>query len=119
MTGCERVLARLERGPATAAELYADTYTVVHSRIADLRRQGYDITCERVPGKTGARSYLYTLSGDDPRSGSGVGHTPPLPAPAARLTAVERAASSPGTSSGGVTPSPIPTPPLQLSLEAA
>lgn len=60
MTGCDRILARLEQGPATAAELYATTYTVVHSRIADLRRRGYVIECEHVEGK-GAASYLYTL----------------------------------------------------------
>lgn len=119
MTGCERILSRLERGPATAAELYAETYTVVHSRIADLRRQGYEITCERVAGKTGARSYLYSLSGDEPRGGTTAhGHGPPLPASAARLTAAETA-SSPETSSGGVPLPTTPAPPLQLSMEAA
>lgn len=68
VTGCERILARLERGPATAAELYAETFTIVHSRISDLRRRGHVITCEHVAGKTGARSYLYRLqdSGTEP-----------------------------------------------------
>lgn len=60
MTGCERILARLEQGPATAAELYATTYTVVHSRIADLRKRGHVITCEHVGGR-GATSIVYTL----------------------------------------------------------
>lgn len=60
MTGCERILARLEQGPASAAELYATTYTVVHSRIADLRKRGYVIECEHVGG-TDAASYVYTL----------------------------------------------------------
>ena len=73
MTGCERVLARLERGPATAAELYAETFTVVHSRISDLRRQGYVITCERTGGHD-ASSFLYTLAdtpATTPSRGSG------------------------------------------------
>ena len=48
MTGCDRILDRLADGPATAAELYATTYCVVHSRIAELRRRGYQITCDRV-----------------------------------------------------------------------
>jgi hypothetical protein len=61
MTGCDRILHRLQDGPATAAELYATTYTVVHSRIAELRRKGYWIDCDRVEGETGARSYLYRL----------------------------------------------------------
>jgi hypothetical protein len=60
VNGCERVLARLTQGPATAAELYATTYTVVHSRISDLRRQGHRIEIERTGG-TGAGSFVYRL----------------------------------------------------------
>jgi hypothetical protein len=60
VTGCDRILSRLEMGPATAAELYATTYCVVHSRVAQLRDRGYAITCERIPGD-GASAYLYTL----------------------------------------------------------
>lgn len=60
MTGCERILHRLEQGPATAAELYASTYSIVHSRIADLRRRGYVIECEHLGG-SGASAHLYRL----------------------------------------------------------
>lgn len=60
MTGTERVLAELKTGPKTAAELYASTFSVVHSRISDLRRAGYDIGIERLGG-TGAASFLYRL----------------------------------------------------------
>ena len=58
-TDCERVLAALRTGPKSAAELY-ELRCIVHSRIADLRRKGHVITCERV-GNDGARSYRYTL----------------------------------------------------------
>lgn len=92
MTGCERILARLEQGPTTAAELYATTYTVVHSRIADLRKRGHVITCEHVAGE-GAASYVYTLVQD-----CAVGTDPPRVAEAQRL---------------------MPVPAVQLSLEAA
>lgn len=46
MTGCERVLARLRKGPASHLELY-QLGVIAHSRIADLRRKGYQIGCER------------------------------------------------------------------------
>jgi len=90
MTGCERILARLEQGPATAAELYATTYTVVHSRIADLRKRGYVIECEHVGGE-GAQAYLYRLLSGGHLTPSGLlsaeqvvpgGAKPPLPPPA-------------------------------------
>ena len=61
MTGCERIVARLERGPATAAELYATTFSVVHSRISDLRRQGDRIECDTLPDGEGAARYVYRL----------------------------------------------------------
>lgn len=59
MTGSQRVLERLQHGPATAAELY-DLGVIVHSRVSDLRRKGHTITCERVHGD-GAAGYLYRL----------------------------------------------------------
>ena len=80
MTGCDRILARLQDGPATAAELYATTYSVVHSRIAELRRRGHTIECERIEGETGARSYLYRLLGEEGTGiESGVPDGPLLP----------------------------------------
>lgn len=42
MTGCERVLARLQQGPASHLELYA-LGVVAHSRISDLRKRGHRI----------------------------------------------------------------------------
>lgn len=97
MTGCERILARLEEGPATAAELYATTYTVVHSRIADLRKRGFAITCEKVDGE-GAASYVYTLCSEEPS-------VSPL-ATAGSATEPDAAGSTPVS-------------PAQLTLEAA
>jgi len=64
VTGCDRIIARLADGPATAAELYATTYSVVHSRIAELRKRGHVIECEHVKGETGASSYIYRLVGE-------------------------------------------------------
>jgi hypothetical protein len=61
VTGCERVLERLRQGPATSAELYATTYCVVHSRIAELRSRGYVIDRSRVDAATEAGSHVYTL----------------------------------------------------------
>lgn len=41
-THCDRVLDRLQQGPATHLELYA-LGCVAHSRISDLRKKGYAI----------------------------------------------------------------------------
>lgn len=65
MSGCERILTRLERGPATAAELYAETFSVVHSRVSELRKRGHDIACARHSGE-GAAAYVYTLRSATP-----------------------------------------------------
>ena len=62
-TGCERVRLALADGQwHTARELYSSTFTVVHSRISDLRRKGYTIECRRTSGSD-ARSYQYRLIG--------------------------------------------------------
>lgn len=55
MTGCERVLARLKQGPASHHELY-QLGVIAHSRIADLRRKGHQIECEKQNGL-----YVYSL----------------------------------------------------------
>lgn len=60
MTGCERVLARLQQGPATAAELY-DLGVIAHSRVAELRKHGHVIRCERTRDENNAQSYTYRL----------------------------------------------------------
>lgn len=116
MTGCERILARLKRGPATAAELYATTYTVVHSRIADLRKRGYSISCEHIGG-TGAETYVYSLL----NQGQGIPSPSPLveqalPGETERLSphlTVDSLAES------GATDGPPPVFSGQLTLEPA
>lgn len=55
----DRVLARLQKGPATASELY-NLGCIAHSRISDLRKRGHEIECVRVKGE-GASAYVYTL----------------------------------------------------------
>ena len=69
MTDNEFVLSRLENGPQTKMELIWSSQhergfgLTPHSRVADLRRQGHDIRCRRVPG--GRRPvYEYTLVRD-------------------------------------------------------
>lgn len=57
MTGCEKVLARLKQGPATHHELY-QLGVIAHSRVADLRRKGYVIECEK-----DGEHYIYKLAG--------------------------------------------------------
>lgn len=74
MSGTARILDRLQRGPATAAELYG-LHCIVHSRIAELRKQGHVIVCERTPGEGGAAAYVYRIV-DGPlteRVGAGIG----------------------------------------------
>lgn len=60
MTQNERILALLETGPKTTAELLAEVPCIVHSRIAELRDRGHDIRHERV-GASGASAHLYRL----------------------------------------------------------
>lgn len=60
MSGAERILARLRQGPATAGELYG-LHCIVHSRIAELRKQGHVIVCTHTPGQAGSGAYLYRL----------------------------------------------------------
>lgn len=59
-SGNERVLAALRTGPKTASYLYS-LGLIAHSRVASCRANGYDIRCERIPGETGARAYVYKL----------------------------------------------------------
>jgi hypothetical protein len=84
VTGCERILARLEQGPATAAELYA-LGVMVHSRVADLRKRGHTIVCEHIAGKTGTEGFEYRLLN---RGGKAEGTAAPAsieqPVPASR-----------------------------------
>lgn len=74
VTGEQKILAALRTGPKTASELYS-LGCIAHSRVAALRAQGHRITCTRVPGDAGARSYVYELL--EPLGGA---HANPLPA---------------------------------------
>lgn len=68
MTDSEYVLAQLERGPRDAMQIISaslrerEVGLTVHSRVADLRAQGYKITCQ-IEGKTrkGRERYVYRL----------------------------------------------------------
>ncbi len=68
MTDSEYVLAQLEQGPRDTIEILVASIRergvglTVHSRVADLRRDGYDIRCS-VEGKTrkGRLRYEYRL----------------------------------------------------------
>ena len=68
MTDSEYVLAQLEQGPRDTTELLVGSIRergvglTVHSRVADLRAQGYQITCQ-IEGKTrkGRERYVYRL----------------------------------------------------------
>ncbi len=69
-TDCDFVLAMLEQGPATTMMLIRQSINArgcgltPHSRVADLRRDGYDIRCERVGSHNGRGIYQYTLVED-------------------------------------------------------
>lgn len=60
MTQNERILALLDVGPATTADILREVPCIVHSRVAELRKRGYDIRCEQI-GARGAGAFLYTL----------------------------------------------------------
>jgi biotin operon repressor len=58
-----RVLAVLKDGkPHSVPEIHQKVGTMrLNSRVADLRKQGHTIICERVKGKKGAAAYQYQL----------------------------------------------------------
>ena len=68
MTDAEYVLSQLEQGPRDTTELLVGSIRergvglTVHSRVADLRRDGYDIRCT-VEGRTrkDRARYVYRL----------------------------------------------------------
>lgn len=58
---CEKILRVLQQGPATAAQIHRIAgYSRLNSRVAELRKRGYLISCEYVGGK-GAEAYRYEL----------------------------------------------------------
>jgi hypothetical protein len=59
---CARVLSVLADGkPHTVPDIHRRAGTMrLNSRVADLRKQGHNIVCERVPGRKGAGAYRYT-----------------------------------------------------------
>lgn len=60
---CGRILRVLSDGrPHTVPDIHRKAGTSrLNSRVADLRRHGYVITCERVAGRKGASAYRYQL----------------------------------------------------------
>jgi hypothetical protein len=70
MTDCEFVLQELRKGPRDAMQIVMaairerDIGLVCHSRVSDLRAQGYVISCA-IEGKTrkGRERYVYRLVG--------------------------------------------------------
>lgn len=86
----QRVLALLSDGrPHTHHELYG-LYTIAHSRVADLRRDGYRIECWREGGE-----YLYQLleatTGDQPVGDAAVVGGSPSPVVASSSGAADGA----------------------------
>ena len=73
MTDTEYVLSQLERGPKDAMQIISaslrerDIGLTVHSRVADLRAEGYTITCG-VEGQTrkGRARWVYRLHAAGP-----------------------------------------------------
>ncbi len=70
MSQCQRILEVLsDHEFHTSEELYRRLGgMVLHSRIADLRKQGHTILGEHVPGKTGTQGYRYRLEPSDTRA---------------------------------------------------
>jgi hypothetical protein len=50
----------LEDGSKTTREILLEVPCIVHSRVAELRKRGHAIVCERIEGE-GAGAYRYTL----------------------------------------------------------
>jgi hypothetical protein len=77
MTDTDFVLAQLQRGSATTMQLIRVSISergcglTPHSRVADLRRQGHDVRCERSDSVNGRPVYVYTLV-------EGAGSHPPV-----------------------------------------
>lgn len=66
-TDVEFCLKLLRRGPHTTNEILRASFAergcglTVHSRIANLRKRGYDVSCRRIENAFGRPSYQYTL----------------------------------------------------------
>lgn len=101
MSQCAAILAVLEDGkPHLVSEIHARAgYSRLNSRVADLRKRGYDIQSFHLAGKTGSEGYGYQLCAGD-------GFLPSSPRDALR--------SAVGTDSD-----PDSESPAQMSLEAA
>lgn len=89
MTDCEFLLAVLQDGrPHTQAELLKLSLEsrgcglTIHSRVADLRKKGYDVRCTHVPGENRGRAWAYTL------------REPAVPSPAGSRSAHAQPASA-------------------------
>jgi len=88
---CSEILAMLETGPKSAAELHRGVYCIVHSRISELRARGHEIVCEKVPGGRGPEAFVYTL----------IGSLTELAAPDAAASSLSDTGATPGCESVG------------------
>ena len=86
MSQSTRILAVLADGkPHSTAELYRRVGgMILHSRVAELRKRGYRISCEYVGG-SGAEAYVYTL--EDSAAGPN-GSLPTFPVEEGQVTVV-------------------------------
>ncbi len=122
MTDSEYVLAQLEQGPRDTIEILVASIRergvglTVHSRVADLRRDGHKITCA-IEGKTrkGRERYVYRLevpSGGVPLSSPPLGNSAGFVEPPA---SVERSGST-SRSQSAQAAAPLDVIPGQLRL---
>lgn len=75
---CARVLEVLQDGqPHPVPEIHDRAGTMrLNSRVAELRKQGHNIVCSRVPGRSGAAGYAYQLVGSVKDAAPGVLRVP-------------------------------------------
>lgn len=77
LSQCDRILLVLKDGePHLVSEIHQRAgYSRLNSRVADLRKRGYDIQSYHLAGKTGSEGYGYQLYAGDsslPSSSDGV-----------------------------------------------
>lgn len=102
LSQCDRILSVLRDGnPHLVSEIHARAgYSRLNSRVAELRKRGYDIRSFHLAGKSGSEGYGYQLCAGEGSS--------PHPSGALRSEA--------GTDGYA---GPPPATPAQMSLEAA
>lgn len=118
----KKILDALSTGPKSAAEIHQLCGpSRLNSRVAELRKRGHVIECERVPGGSGPGAYVYTLTHDARSLGEREASPtdPPRENGGESLMAEQKHHRLPLTEtpprSAGDAPS-SPAPPLQLAL---